>query len=341
MKTSVKWTCITLLVASILTIVFTTNIATPTFGESQATVSEASVESYPNQTIEVVVPAGAGGDTDLGARLLSQYVGEELGVNMVVSNIAGAGGSVGSREILDARADGHQVLFFHNNLLINQLFGVSDFDHRDFKIAAISTFDMGDTFIINADAPYQDASDLADYAEQNPDELYFGTEVGGYTHLQMMAFERETGASFRLIDVGGASDKIVALLGNQVDVIPIAYGVTTDYIENGDFSSVGVLAEESRELYDNTPSMAEQGIDIEFEKFFFFAFPKETPDEIVETFSQAVKEVVENNEEYQSRAESYYTIPEYLDGEEAFEHMEGVREYYTELIQTLEADEAS
>ncbi|WP_052361922.1 hypothetical protein [Geomicrobium sp. JCM 19038] len=103
MKTSVKWTCITLLVASILTIVFTTNIATPTFGESQATVSEASVESYPNQTIEVVVPAGAGGDTDLGARLLSQYVGEELGVNMVVSNIAGAGGSVGSREILDAR----------------------------------------------------------------------------------------------------------------------------------------------------------------------------------------------------------------------------------------------
>ncbi|WP_052366336.1 tripartite tricarboxylate transporter substrate-binding protein [Geomicrobium sp. JCM 19055] len=112
MKTSVKWTCILLLLTSILMIAFTTSVTTPTFGESQAVVSQAAVESYPNQTIEVVVPAGAGGDTDLGARLLSQYVGEELGVNMVVSNIAGAGGSVGSREILDARPDGHQVLFF-------------------------------------------------------------------------------------------------------------------------------------------------------------------------------------------------------------------------------------
>ncbi len=306
------------------------------FGNENILPTDEQIENYPTKPIEVVVPTGAGGDTDLGARVLGQYIGDELGRPLVVTNIAGAAGSLGSREVVEADPDGYQILFFHNNLLINYLYGMSDFNHQDFKIAAVSLFDHGDTFIVSDDAPFSDATELADESKDIPGELSFATEIGGYTHLQMMAYEDATGADFRLIDVGGASDKIVALLGGQVDVVPTAYGITVDYLENGDFKSVGVLSEESSELYDQVPTFKEQGIDIEFEKFFFFAFPKETPDEIVMKFSEAVKEVVENNEEYQERAAGYYTIPTYMTPEESTLYMDEVSNYYETLIKRLE-----
>ncbi|ALA52403.1 tripartite tricarboxylate transporter substrate binding protein [Shouchella clausii] len=308
----------------------------PTFGSEKKVPSASQIDAYPNRPIEIIVPTGAGGDTDLGARLLGRYLGEEMDTSFVVTNIAGAGGSMGSREVLEADPDGYKVLFFHNNLLINKLYGLSTFNHNDFKIAGIALMDHGDTFIVHGDAPYQTANELAQAAIEQPGELSFATEVGGYTHLQMMAFEEATGADLKPIDVGGASDKLVALLGNQVDIVPIAYGVTADYIENGDFASVGVLSSEQHALYDNTPTFLEQGIDVEFEKFFFFAFPKETPDAIVARFSEALKEVVENNEAYQEQAESYYTIPTYMAPEEATRYMDDVSHSYERLIERLE-----
>ncbi len=80
----------------------------------------------------------------------------------------------------------------------------------------------------------------------------------------------------------------------------------------------------------------EQGIDVEFEKFFFFAFPQETPDAIVARFSEALKEVVENNEAYREQAESYYTIPTYIAPEEATRYMDDVSHSYERLIERLE-----
>lgn len=321
----------------VIALVFTpVSLSVEGFASDQTSISQADVDAYPSRPIEVVVPAGAGGDTDLGARILSQYVGEELGRPMVVTNIAGAGGSTGSREVVEADPDGYQVLFFHNSMLISYLYGMSDFNHHDLKIAAISLFDYGDTWIVNANADFQTAQELAEASRQQQGELSFATEIGGYTHLQMLAYEDATGAEFRLVDVGGASDKVVALLGGQVDVVPTAYGVTADYIDSGDFSSVGLLSEQTSELYDQTPTFIDQDIDIGFEKFFFFAFPKETPDEIVDKFSEAVKEVVENNEEYQERAAGYYTIPEYMPREEAMEYMDEINDYYDGLINRLE-----
>ena len=72
---------------------------------------------WPKRTITIVVPFGTGGDSDL-TRVMAKYLSKELGVNVVVENISGSGGSIGSSAVKDAEPDGYTVLQNHNALMI-------------------------------------------------------------------------------------------------------------------------------------------------------------------------------------------------------------------------------
>ncbi|SDH86044.1 tripartite tricarboxylate transporter substrate-binding protein [Alteribacillus bidgolensis] len=102
-----------------------------------------AASGYPEKSIEMVVPASAGGDTDRNARLLAEYLKDELGVSIVVQNVTGSSGSVGAQELLKSDPDGYRVLFFHNNILINNILGLTENKYSDFKIAGISAIDHG------------------------------------------------------------------------------------------------------------------------------------------------------------------------------------------------------
>ncbi|MDQ0338111.1 tripartite-type tricarboxylate transporter receptor subunit TctC [Caldalkalibacillus uzonensis] len=173
--------------------------------------------NYPTDTIEVVVPAGPGGDTDINARTLAKYLSEELGVNMVVSNISGAGGTTGAQEVLKADPDGSKVLFHHNGFLLNNILGLADYTHSDFEVAGIAVLDEGNGFFVNAESEYEDLSDLIEAAKANPGKISIGTEVGSFTHLQLLAFQENTGTELNIVDAGGAADKIVALQGGHIE----------------------------------------------------------------------------------------------------------------------------
>ncbi len=292
--------------------------------------NEDEAVNYPTEPITVVVPAGAGGDTDINARILGKYLEEELGQPVVVSNVAGAGGTVGSTEVLDDEADGHTVLFFHNSLLLNHILGLADFSYNDFKLAGIALLDHGNTFMVNAETGFEDLEDMVDYARANPGEVSIATEVGGFTHLQLLALEEDQGIELNIVDVGGAADKLAALLGGQIDINPTALGLVREYVESGDLRSLGIMAEDRIDLMPDVQTFTEQGVDSVFEKFFFYGFNPDTPDEFVEIFSQAVENVV-NNEEYRAEAEEYLVSPTFMDPEEAFEYIKETEEYYKEL----------
>ncbi|MBB6448671.1 tripartite-type tricarboxylate transporter receptor subunit TctC [Geomicrobium halophilum] len=304
----------------------------------EKTNGESDVD-YPMETIEVVVPAGPGGDTDMNSRNISEHLQEELGEDIIVRNVEGGGGTTGSSEILNAEPDGHQVLFFHNGMLVNEILGLADYGFRDFELAGIPVMDEGNGFFVSGDSQFDDAEDFIQHGQEYPREASVATEVGSFTHVQLLAIEDETGADFNIVDVGGASDKIAALLGGQIDVAPFQYGSAVEYIESGDFKTLGILAEDSVDLMPDVPTFTEQGVDASFEKFFFFGFPPETPDEIVTTFSEAVETVVEENEEYQQASEDFYVSPDFHDPDETYDVMSEAYDYYEQLLEGVEADQ--
>src|SRR5690625_4148045 len=228
---------------------------------SGSTNDSGDSSDYPNKPIEVVVPAGAGGDTDRNTRIVANYLSEELGVDLVVTNIGGGGGSVGAREVLNADPDGYKVLSFHNSIMINSILDLADFSFEDFKIPGISVGDLGNSFIVNAESDITDLETLIEKAKENPGEITIATETGAFTHMQLLAFQEETGTELKVVDVGDASEKVKALMAGQIDIIPTQLGLVKSYIDSGDFKSLGIMAEERLESAPDVPTFVEQGVD--------------------------------------------------------------------------------
>ncbi|GKV65918.1 MULTISPECIES: tripartite tricarboxylate transporter substrate binding protein [unclassified Sporosarcina] len=318
-------------------IIFVASISLLVLGACSADgleVSEASSKDegkgYPNGTIEMIVPASAGGDTDRNARLLARYLEENLGVSVIVQNVNGASGSVGVDELVKSKPDGNRVLFFHNNILINQILGLTENTYEDLKIAGISAIDKGNGVVVRGDAPYETMEDLLQAAKANPNKLNMGTSVGAFTHFQMLDVMDKAGAEFNLVDTGDFAERNTALLGGQLDVVPMQLGLVQDYLESGDMRAIGVLSKERMEKFPDVPTFVESGVNSVFEKFFFLAFPKDTPDSIVTTFTQAV-ETATQNEEYISKAKGFGLDPQYLNPEEAEKLISKEADNYKEI----------
>ncbi|WP_100399563.1 tripartite tricarboxylate transporter substrate binding protein [Bacillus sp. FJAT-44742] len=316
------------------------NGADETGGEEQGNGEEdtnsedaANASGYPESSIEVVVPAGAGGDTDRNTRTLARHLEDELGVNLVVQNVEGSGGSVGSREVMQGNADGYKALAFHDSALINSILGLTEYSHQDFELAGISVQDQGNAFVVSADSQFEDLDDLVEYARENPGEVSVATETGAFTHLQLLALEEEAGIEFRIVDAGGASDKITALLGGQVDVVPTQLGLVDEYLEADEMRSVGVLSEERLDQFPEEETFVEQGYDIVFNKNFFWAFPPETPEDVVNTFADAMETVIEENEDYRGEAEGHGVTPNFMGPEEAEQHLNEEKDYYQSIYE--------
>lgn len=307
--------------------------AKPAEGTSQSSspAPEKKEIDYPVKPIQVVVPAGAGGDTDFNARTVGKYLEAELGQPVVISNVGGAGGSIGAREVLEAEPDGYKVLFFHNSLLLNKILGLVDFSYDSYKLAGIAVLDQGNTFVVNANSRFKDLKDMVEYARANPEQVSIATEVGGFTHLQLLAMQQDQNIKLNIVDVGGAADKVAALLGERIDIVPTSLGLVKDYIDSGKFRTLGIMAAERVPLMPDVPTFKEQGVNSIFEKFFFFGFPPETPDEIVEKFTKALEKVVTTNQEYKAAAEKFLVSPTYMNPQEAFDYIKKTEEQYKKL----------
>ncbi len=296
-------------------------------GQEESSGSADSDLKWPVKPIQLVVPSSAGGDTDWNCRLTAKYLQKELGVPVLTVNIKGGGGTVGSKEVMNAEPNGYYGLYFHNSMIIAKLLGLADFGIVDFAMAGVTSMDPTNAFIASADSPYQTLDDIIAQLKKEPGSVSYAATVGAFTHLHMLAFERATGTKFNLVDAGNAADKIVALKGGQIDVMGNSYGLVTQYIDNGDFVCPGYMAEEPIPGV-KAKTFKEQGIDVSFNKFYFIALPKDTDPRIVKIFNDAIKRVGENPD-YIKELATHYNIPSpmtpeasrqlYLDTEKYYE----------------------
>jgi len=294
----------------------------------------AANAAYPAKTIQVIAPAKAGGDTDANARLFNKYLEKELGATTIVVNVGGGGGIAGMQRVNTAKPDGYTVLWFHVESLIPKIGGFVPFDALDFELCGIALVDDTTVVAVNSASPYKSFSELVEAAKANPGKTEFAMLTAGYAHAIGVALNDVTKAEFKMVDVGANAAKIVALMGKKTDVITVQYNLIKDYLTNGDFRCLGLLSDKRNPLIGDVPTTQEQGYPLVFNKFFFYAMPKGTPKNIVDTFSAAMKRVVENKE-FQAEAEKMLLTPRYMPPAEAREYITGVRDYlmqYQDMI---------
>ena len=293
-------------------------------GDSSASAGAVSSSGWePSTTVSIVVPAGAGGNTDLSARVFAQYAKELTGHDFIVVNANGAAGSVAANQVLAAAADGHTFLYGHNLVNVANIAGVTDYNYTAFKLGPTFAKDPAQQLYVNSEK-YKDLDEFIAAAKAAPGQLKACTEVGAYTYYELLAFEKAADIDLDLVDVGSNSDKIAAMLSGQVDLMPGAYINCKDYLTAGQFTCIGAPTEERYDMIKDIPTLKEQGVDLVYPDCdFSFYFPADTSDEIITYYEDLVQKILADPAASEAVA-NVDMMPYYLNAEDSAKNDEQI-----------------
>ncbi|MDW4497216.1 tripartite tricarboxylate transporter substrate binding protein [Sulfitobacter sp. D35] len=277
---------------------------------------------WPEKPVKLVVPFKPGGTSDQMARVLQASL-EDAGALAQPLTVVNVGGhySIGSRQVLEAEADGYNFLIIHIALMGGEGTGALDFSWRDFKpVAATGEFCLAP--MVRKDSGIETVEQLLEKVKAEPDTMIFGANLGAINHMAgIMLQNLEEGAKFRFVQIGGGTANFTALTGNQTGATVLSgaevvnFTLLPDGSENPD-SQIRPLAYTGSERFDglpDLPTMKELGYDMNFcVKNWIFA-PKETPDEVVEKFNAALEQATQTDR-YQEFLTSKGFAPTFLTG---------------------------
>lgn len=257
-------------------------------------VLAADATAWPSKTVQVIVPAGAGGDTDFNARTMAKYFEKITGKSMVITNMGGGGGTIATSQVKNAATDGSVMLFGHTGqLIVNEVAGLADYGFAAFDVACIPAVDKGTVFVAGKKAGLKTIRDLVAKAKAEPGTVIYGTELGGYSHLQGLIFQNLAGVKLKIVDTGSASEKVTSLLGGRIDLGAITFGAVKDYATTGDMTILAQFNSERNKLLGDIATFKEQGVNFVMEKPYIMAFPKGTDAAIVKKMADLAKQITE------------------------------------------------
>ena len=301
--------------------------------------SGGSQSTYPNGPVQIVLPAKPGGDVDSSGRLFAKDLEKYLGATVVPVNVDGGGGNLAMKQIMDGDADGQQVInyFSYANAVLG---GKLEYAWDD--IVPVACYAKNDTqiLVVSKDAPYSNAQELVDYMKEHPGEVSFAVTLGSPSHYHAVAFEQASGTTFKKVDIGSGSDKVVAMLSGEVDVVSSTVGIMKDYIASGDAKVIGSLASERSDFAPDIPTLNEQGVDIGdvgFAVHYTVWVKKDTPQDIIDSLASAIEQMV-NDEEYQKDCENLQFTPLYMDPTKVAEYEAEYYDFLNGMADTIQSD---
>lgn len=278
------------------------------------TGTETEGADWPKKTIQIAVPYNAGGDTDIYCRLAAERLGEALGQTVVVVNIAGSGGILAAKQIMNEDPDGYNILFSHTGGLIQEASGMADFSYAEsFESGGTLVEDNTYTMVAKAESGWKNLADVVAAAKAAPGTITYSQVNGQVTHFVSKLFEETAGIELDKIDVGSsAADRTAAFLGGQVDLLVVNYANISDYVEAGQFVPLGILAPERVASLPDVPTFVEQGFDVVAAKRYSYKFPNGTPQVIIDKFTTTMKEISEDPE-FAAELAKFHAAPFYKD----------------------------
>ncbi|MDR0585048.1 MAG: tripartite tricarboxylate transporter substrate binding protein [Treponema sp.] len=266
--------------------------------------------AWPNKAIQVFIPWGAGGDTDLHGRTLSELVAKELGATIVCANMPGTAGTIAARQVLNSPKDGYTALWSQTSFLISSAVGIADFSYKDLETVATVIEDDSNLFLINKKiGKFKDVQDYMNYGRANSGAIKDGIEVGTDAHLASLIFGDALGVQLTRVDLGGTNARIPALLNGDIDSTQAVYGTYKAYIDSGDFVPLVMLGSKRLSQIPNIPTLKEAtGKDFSYTKIFGYWMPPGTDKAIVDKFAAAVQKAV-NSAEFKAHCDKYYITP--------------------------------
>jgi tripartite-type tricarboxylate transporter receptor subunit TctC len=257
-----------------------------------AMVGTASAQSYPTQPITIIVPFTAGGPTDTVTRLVAQAMSKDLGQQIVVENVGGAGGTLGAGRVAQANNDGYTLLLHHIGMATSAtLYRQLPYNPTEaFSYVGLVT-EVPMAIVGRADLEVDTFQDLLAYVRENgEDVMYANAGIGAASHLCGLLLMNALQTQMTTIPYQGTGPAMTDLMGGQVDLLCDQTTNTTNQIRDGSVKAYAVTVPERVPSLPDLPTASEAGLsDFNVSIWHGLYAPAGTPDEVVERLSQSLQ----------------------------------------------------
>ncbi len=253
----------------------------------------AQASDYPNRSIEIVVPASAGGGTDMLSRAFAEAVKKHLPQVMTVNNKPGASGAIGMGEMINAKPDGYKLCMVIVEITILPHLGLTKYTWEDFQPIARLNFDPA-AISVRADAPWNTIEEFLAASQKSPGSMKMGNSGNGSIwHLAHAALEDKAGVKFNPIPYQGAAPAVVALLGGHIDAVAVSPGEVSAHVAGGKLKTLAIMSDQRIKGFEKVPTLKERNIDLSMGAWRGLAAPKGTPPEIIAILKAATRKAAE------------------------------------------------
>lgn len=236
---------------------------------------------YPTRPITMIVPAAAGGPTDVIGRVVAERMKESLGQTIIIENVSGADGNIGVGRAARARPDGYTVdLGIMSTHVLNGAFYSLPYDVlNDFApISPLVTSPL--VLFTRKTMPANDLQELIAWLRANPNKASAGISTVGF-RLVTAFFQRETGTQFALVPYRGGAPRIQDLVAGQIDLL-FSTPLDLPLARAGSIKAFAVTSDTRLALAPELPTFAEIGLPaLSFSAWYGLFAPKGTPKDTI------------------------------------------------------------
>ena len=254
-----------------------------------------NAQTYPNRPLRMMVAVGAGGGTDVTARLVSQKLAEQQGVPVVVENRPGAGTVIGTEIVAKSAPDGYTLMTASPEISINpSLQAKLPYDTLK-EITTITQLTTGQYFLsTHPSVPVKNVKDLIALAKARPGRVTYGSSGNGSaTHMGGVLFQSMTGTSLVHVPYKSAGQSATALMSGETDFMVSSPTAAMTPIKTGRLRAIAVTGPRRLALTPEIPTVAESGVPgFELTGWYMMLAPAGVPREIIARLnSELVKAV--------------------------------------------------
>jgi tripartite-type tricarboxylate transporter receptor subunit TctC len=275
--------------------------------------SQAQAQDWPTRPLTMIVPYAAGGPVDTIGRIVGVRLSELLGQQVIIENVGGAGGMSGSSRVAKAAPDGYtfllagtSVMAMNQTLYKNPLYNAA----TDFTPVTLIT-DSARVLIVRKDLPADTFKDFIAYAKANGPKMQYGSAgAGSGSHVCAILLDAMMGTRITHVPYRGSGPAMQDLLAGRIDFIAEQISTALPQIEGKNVKAVVTLGADRAPGLENLPTAKEQGIDgLDCGAWGAFAFPKGTPEAIVQKMAKASNDMVETPAVIERLKQVGVTIP--------------------------------
>jgi tripartite-type tricarboxylate transporter receptor subunit TctC len=265
-----------------------------------ATTPEAFSQTYPSRPITLIVPYAAGGGVDAVARVLGDKLGEKLGQKVIVLNITGAGGLIGTQRAVEAAPDGYTLLFaVENTMAVAKLVQPNNVHYdaqKDFEpISLIGTAPL--VLVGKNDLPANNTAELISLLKANPGKYSFASSGFG-TSLHVLGEMINVDGQVKMVHVpyNAAPQIVTDLMGGQMDLAILPLNLALPAAKAGSLKIFGESEQKRSSLAPDLPSLSEDPNlkTVDMTVWYALFAPAKVDPAIVDKVSKATAEILQD-----------------------------------------------